>query len=166
MGKLDDSEYGQLDFNNGELHASAHLSDPVAYRGNKKAADVGAGSTAIMFIGADIRRSDNVKECVAMMIGRADDRYPIGHEGTAAAGEWEWFVRRPHLGSTDAAMVRQMREDFPFARRGRSEEHTSELQSQSNLVCRLLLEKKKKKKKNKNKRNKNKMKINIYLNKI
>src|SRR5688572_31393516 len=31
--------------------------------------------------------------------------------------------------------------------RGRSEEHTSELQSQSNLVCRLLLEKKKKKKK-------------------
>src|SRR2546427_8757966 len=29
-------------------------------------------------------------------------------------------------------------------RRCRSEEHTSELQSQSNLVCRLLLEKKKK----------------------
>src|SRR2546427_2146588 len=29
----------------------------------------------------------------------------------------------------------------------RSEEHTSELQSQSNLVCRLLLEKKKKQKK-------------------
>src|SRR2546427_3277515 len=33
-------------------------------------------------------------------------------------------------------------------RDSRSEEHTSELQSQSNLVCRLLLEKKKKKKKN------------------
>src|SRR2546427_4426486 len=32
----------------------------------------------------------------------------------------------------------------------RSEEHTSELQSQSNLVCRLLLEKKKKKTKNNN----------------
>src|SRR2546427_2115255 len=31
------------------------------------------------------------------------------------------------------------------SRDGRSEEHTSELQSQSNLVCRLLLEKKKKK---------------------
>src|SRR2546430_11294178 len=29
------------------------------------------------------------------------------------------------------------------ARKHRSEEHTSELQSQSNLVCRLLLEKKK-----------------------
>src|SRR5688572_31729191 len=32
----------------------------------------------------------------------------------------------------------------PDGPRGRSEEHTSELQSQSNLVCRLLLEKKKK----------------------
>src|SRR2546430_10681402 len=32
-----------------------------------------------------------------------------------------------------------------FRREIRSEEHTSELQSQSNLVCRLLLEKKKKK---------------------
>src|SRR6266700_7705348 len=30
---------------------------------------------------------------------------------------------------------------------GRSEEHTSELQSRENLVCRLLLEKKKKKRK-------------------
>src|SRR5205085_4454009 len=35
----------------------------------------------------------------------------------------------------------------------RSEEHTSELQSQSNLVCRLLLEKKKKKKTHNNKNN-------------
>src|SRR5688572_31701908 len=38
----------------------------------------------------------------------------------------------------------------------RSEEHTSELQSQSNLVCRLLLEKKKKKKKEKEKQSKQK----------
>src|SRR5688572_31467988 len=32
---------------------------------------------------------------------------------------------------------------LPRRARARSEEHTSELQSQSNLVCRLLLEKKK-----------------------
>src|SRR5688572_31995130 len=32
---------------------------------------------------------------------------------------------------------------LPPRQRARSEEHTSELQSQSNLVCRLLLEKKK-----------------------
>src|SRR2546430_17250304 len=36
---------------------------------------------------------------------------------------------------------------WPASRPPRSEEHTSELQSQSNLVCRLLLEKKKKKNK-------------------
>src|SRR5205085_6352116 len=53
------------------------------------------------------------------------------------------------LAATDTA-----RSASPKAARGartifsRSEEHTSELQSQSNLVCRLLLEKKKKKKKN------------------
>src|SRR2546427_6848096 len=36
-----------------------------------------------------------------------------------------------------------MRRMSTTIRVGRSEEHTSELQSQSNLVCRLLLEKKK-----------------------
>src|SRR5688572_24895908 len=42
-----------------------------------------------------------------------------------------------------ALAVQQRREEYlAFVR---SEEHTSELQSQSNLVCRLLLEKKKKK---------------------
>src|SRR2546430_3717336 len=39
------------------------------------------------------------------------------------------------------ALLERGRERFDIAR---SEEHTSELQSQSNLVCRLLLEKKKK----------------------
>src|SRR5690606_42089036 len=32
---------------------------------------------------------------------------------------------------------------WPYGERDRSEEHTSELQSRENLVCRLLLEKKK-----------------------
>ena len=39
----------------------------------------------------------------------------------------------------------------------RSEEHTSELQSRTNLVCRLLLEKKKNKKKQTKKQQKNQM---------
>src|SRR5688572_26520747 len=43
----------------------------------------------------------------------------------------------------NGSVVMMARDPFPK----RSEEHTSELQSQSNLVCRLLLEKKKKKKK-------------------
>src|SRR5690349_22756052 len=41
---------------------------------------------------------------------------------------------------------RSSRRDSRRRRRTRSEEHTSELQSRRDLVCRLLLEKKKKKK--------------------
>src|SRR5439155_4323929 len=45
---------------------------------------------------------------------------------------------------------------------GRSEEHTSELQSRGHLVCRLLLEKKKKKEKRKDLRHrKSKVKLNL-----
>src|SRR5438105_8450377 len=43
----------------------------------------------------------------------------------------------------------------------RSEEHTSELQSRVDLVCRLLLEKKKKKKKETTKVNKNESQLSI-----
>src|SRR2546427_9646142 len=53
---------------------------------------------------------------------------------------WRWLLhdaqrRAGHLGAAGPQDHR---------RGARSEEHTSELQSQSNLVCRLLLEKKKK----------------------
>src|SRR2546430_7433184 len=41
------------------------------------------------------------------------------------------------------AEIARFYEDNKARITGRSEEHTSELQSQSNLVCRLLLEKKK-----------------------
>src|SRR5689334_23726418 len=47
------------------------------------------------------------------------------------------------LGSTHAIVARIDPSFFP-PRASRSEEHTSELQSQFHLVCRLLLEKKKK----------------------
>src|SRR5437016_9841593 len=55
-----------------------------------------------------------------------------------------WQIRCRRSGSESARILR------------RSEEHTSELQSLTNLVCRLLLEKKKKKKKKKNKKSINK----------
>src|SRR2546427_3411894 len=47
--------------------------------------------------------------------------------------------------AASATSRRNLREVADAAAGPRSEEHTSELQSQSNLVCRLLLEKKKKK---------------------
>src|SRR5215211_8232571 len=51
-----------------------------------------------------------------------------------------------HRGGSERSV--QIQHDAPSRRLERSEEHTSELQSHSDLVCRLLLEKKKK---NKNK---------------
>src|SRR5690349_23384512 len=57
---------------------------------------------------------------------------------------------RPHRGEARARLAPgQVRVDDDVVRvvPARSEEHTSELQSRRDLVCRLLLEKKKKKKK-------------------
>src|SRR5690349_23987146 len=53
------------------------------------------------------------------------------------------------------------RERRPLARPHRSEEHTSELQSRRDLVCRLLLEKKKKNKKRKTEKQIKKQLIHI-----
>src|SRR2546427_7859795 len=71
-------------------------------------------------------------------------RSPVddGHRGPARgrrAVACGGAARRP--GRREAIPRRRLRP-------ARSEEHTSELQSQSNLVCRLLLEKKKKKNNN------------------
>src|SRR5690606_39376965 len=52
----------------------------------------------------------------------------------------------PLVVAADQRVVRLMRDEPAIAVAvGRSEEHTSELQSRENLVCRLLLEKKKNK---------------------
>src|SRR5437016_7963563 len=61
-------------------------------------------------------------------------------------------LEEPCFGGSPRGVHRGRRSDQRPARRdrrgrNRSEEHTSELQSLTNLVCRLLLEKKKKKKK-------------------
>src|SRR5438270_3830079 len=62
--------------------------------------------------------------------GGEDEREAAGH---ALAG-------RHVLGGPELALAAH---ELTDVHGGRSEEHTSELQSQSNLVCRLLLEKKK-----------------------
>src|SRR5688572_11405213 len=51
-------------------------------------------------------------------------------------------LNRGSLRAQREAFSRVEREGFALRTQTRSEEHTSELQSQSNLVCRLLLEKK------------------------
>src|SRR5256886_7141247 len=54
-----------------------------------------------------------------------------------------WKPSTWRLRTTSFVINRTMSSRKPSRRLIRSEEHTSELQSQSNLVCRLLLEKKK-----------------------
>src|SRR5260370_16434140 len=51
--------------------------------------------------------------------------------------------RVKHIPETPCRLDQLRSQDCPQHKRRRSEEHTSELQSHLNLVCRLLLEKKK-----------------------
>src|SRR5256885_8896249 len=55
------------------------------------------------------------------------------------------FVKPVHEGSSKGITERNFVKNADELEAQRSEEHTSELQSPCNLVCRLLLEKKKKK---------------------
>src|SRR5206468_4225050 len=73
---------------------------------------------------------------------------PRPHDGLGLRAHAVGHRRQPvllaavHVDDVDA---RQPRRQSPHVGDVRSEEHTSELQSRSDLVCRLLLEKKKKK---------------------
>src|SRR5690606_41051096 len=88
------------------------------------------------------------------------DALPISTRTHKADREYRPAARRTNLiqESTAAPLVRRLARPAPSGRaalvrkiaavpphhRERSEEHTSELQSRENLVCRLLLEKEKK----------------------
>src|SRR5690606_41442651 len=66
---------------------------------------------------------------------RVDDRAPVRSDGDALLNDTpRRFFFDPHQRRIAGALS---------PRQKRSEEHTSELQSRENLVCRLLLEKKK-----------------------
>src|SRR5690349_22328093 len=76
---------------------------------------------------------------------------PISRASTTRAG------RRLPSGARGPSRASPRRTTGRRAARPRSEEHTSELQSRRDLVCRLLLEKKKKKKKQNKKTNEKSM---------
>src|SRR6266478_7449218 len=73
--------------------------------------------------------------------GDIEDRRHLGKLRNALVGKLEHHADLLRLPQVPVAR----RQGGPRPAAARSEEHTSELQSQSNLVCRLLLEKKKKK---------------------
>src|SRR5690606_12493461 len=74
--------------------------------------------------------------------GKSTALHAAAAAGPASVGGWTGSISTSpaHACSWPAA-------GCPRPRPGRSEEHTSELQSRENLVCRLLLEKKKTQKK-------------------
>src|SRR2546427_8750103 len=83
-----------------------------------------------------LRRSGNSR----YLLENAARRLDSTPESRATGFCLEATRTRPWLGSASPSHGR-----VRVASRQRSEEHTSELQSQSNIVCRLLLEKKKRK---------------------
>src|SRR5205085_9438852 len=95
--------------------------------------------TSTLFPYTTLFRSDRVPRCGAPRRGEGHRR-GLGHSSRD---------RRPEDRRVDdrgaSCVELHRRRDPPRTAAHRSEEHTSELQSQSNLVCRLLLEKKKKK---------------------
>src|SRR2546427_11923286 len=74
------------------------------------------------------------------------------HDALPISNPWpvpvhhRWFTGPSSYINFEIASTRLYTKSCNIRPECRSEEHTSELQSQSNLVCRLLLEKKKKKK--------------------
>src|SRR2546430_11417587 len=71
-----------------------------------------------------------------------DAAFPVLHVRDPVA--WLHHAREVEGLGEDAGGAFQIAREKTSLPEPRSEEHTSELQSQSNLVCRLLLEKKKK----------------------
>src|SRR2546427_7543734 len=75
------------------------------------------------------------------------DALPISRHAECP-DDWDWSPRQTPGGERAGDSARRATDRVSTwaesPARSRSEEHTSELQSQSNLVCRLLLEKKKK----------------------
>src|SRR3712207_7520232 len=78
--------------------------------------------------------------------GRTSRSDPAVHGGALRADGADAFtpdcLRRPAAAAA-SPVLRRLPAREPGTDRGRSEEHTSELQSRQYLVCRLLLEKKK-----------------------
>src|SRR2546430_6344104 len=70
-------------------------------------------------------------------------RSPGAQPGGASLPSVPESLPQPFRQIAQHALERDPRLRWSIAQITRSEEHTSELQSQSNLVCRLLLEKKK-----------------------
>src|SRR2546430_8952307 len=101
------------------------------------------------------RTSTTLSRPETVMVPSSCARRPRA-ESSSSAREGSWADSS--AGSTklqSAGLIMERERLREVSQPARSEEHTSELQSQSNLVCRLLLEKKKKKQQRDNQRHNN-----------
>src|SRR2546427_745633 len=121
--------------------STARSTTPTLQASKTSAAGRGGGAAEVDGWGGKGRVMGCCGENAAEFVGRSSE---IGGNGR----KWAQWLRAacPDYGHAGPACTAAGR---PLHGRGaaqvRSEEHTSELQSQSNLVCRLLLEKKKNK---------------------
>src|SRR5256885_8297527 len=76
----------------------------------------------------------SLHDALPILISRTGTQPDLKH----SVRGWRWSLRKQTLRRFDQGVTA-----VPAALLSRSEEHTSELQSPCNLVCRLLLEKKK-----------------------
>src|SRR5688572_26045229 len=110
---------------------------PIATLENRTVDAVDIQRAAVLLADDPLRRR-NPAQWRRMLLDRCVDR-----ELLALEAERRGVARDPEIRRRIAE--REYLHLYQLVHRRRSEEHTSELQSQSNLVCRLLLEKKKKK---------------------
>src|SRR2546429_1329940 len=134
--------------------AEAGAKVAVAARNEEKLAalvkEIAAAGGEALAVKMDVAEAGQVKagfKTVIEKFGRLDilvNNAAITRDGLAMrmkADDWDAVIRTNLTGAQlciQQALAAMMR-----ARAGRSEEHTSELQSRLHLVCRLLLEKKK-----------------------
>src|SRR5712691_8932780 len=114
----------------------ANSSCPEVYHGDQRSSD--AGPRPICF----------ARSIQPSLAARCSARTP-GSSGSTQRSPHTALGLRPRPAFSSDPLSARLTPPWacgPGRRSARSEEHTSELQSQSNLVCRLLLEKKKKKK--------------------
>src|SRR5688572_16480371 len=121
--------------------ADAEITDVAGFAGDDHDARLVIGDAALV-LGATLQEQGRRHELLDGLGYRY--AYDLG-------AEWERWTDLPFVfavwvaqRTTETRAALNVHASLIASRNWRSEEHTSELQSQSNLVCRLLLEKKKK----------------------
>src|SRR5690606_40094298 len=112
--------------------AEARVLSWLVRLGLRKAADEKADPRRLAAVGAAVRARLAQDPRTQPRGGRAADLFTV--PAFASPAECAALL----------ALIERGAQPSPLFNDGRSEEHTSELQSRENLVCRLLLEKKKK----------------------